>query len=137
MRSKITITIYLRRVGLKNERTFQLYTISTMDSDMDAHYLKSRVRQLESEVDTLKMRNAKLKEENDAIFYKWTKTDFVTILETYISDNEQASLSEEDKEQLWNLWKQEFPKRYCAAESFATMGILMADVIKEFKNGSA
>jgi len=107
-----------------------------MDSDMDAQYLKSRVRQLESEVDALKTRNAKLKEENDAVFYKWTKNDFISVLETYISDNELASLSEEEKLQIWNLWKLEFPKRYCAAESFTVMGILMADIIKEFKNGA-
>lgn len=94
-----------------------------MDSNSETLTLQSRIRDLEREILTLQRQ---LEKEKAETFYKWTKDDFMSLVNTYNSD-----ITTEDKEILWKVWLKEFDKRFSSSNVYDDMLIVLKDIIEE------
>ena len=103
-----------------------------MDSSYDSACLEARIRELEREVMSLRENNSKLVKETEEIFYKWTKTDFMEMLDMYCEDIEGAPvISDNGKETLWTVWKEEFDKRWSSSDCHESMMNILCDLASE------
>jgi len=104
-----------------------------MASDMDSQYLQSRIRELEHELETLRANYELLKKDKDDIFCKWTKTDFLGLLDDFLLENKHYKFSEDAKEKLWILWKPYYVKKFDASGHCEEIKMLLEDLIDEQK----
>jgi hypothetical protein len=103
-----------------------------MDSSYDSACLEARIRELEREVMTLRENCSNLVKEKEEIFYKWTKTDFMDMLDMYCEDIEGfPAISDEAKEKLWTVWKEEFDKRWSSSDCHGSMMNILCDLASE------
>jgi len=94
---------------------------------------EARIKELESQLATAQTTIESLKKEKESIFYTWTKEDFLVVVEDYVTENEEYSFSETALEALWNIWKREFEKRFCASNTIRDMMAIMEDIMEENK----
>jgi hypothetical protein len=87
-----------------------------------------RIRDLEREVANLREQLAKERAET---FYKLTKDDFMSLVDTYNSDVAESKVTTEQKEALWIIWRNEFDKRFSSSNVYDDMMLVMKDIIKE------
>ena len=114
-----------------------------MDSSMDAVCLQARIFELERDIQTLRIQcgellcamdalrteNGELIKERNNIFYKWTKDDFMGILDTYMEEND-LELDDEGKDKFWTLWCAEFNERWSSHTCYEDMTVLFEDIAK-------
>jgi hypothetical protein len=87
----------------------------------------TRISDLEREVANLREQLAKEKEET---FYKWTKDDFMSLIDIYNSDAENKITTEQQKV-LWKVWLNEFDKRFSSSNVYDDMMLVLKDIIEE------
>ena len=108
-----------------------------MDSAMDLACLQARLHELERDLQTmmatneaLRLENQELVKERDNIFYKWTKEDFMDMvdlhLDEYIPDDIEAF-----KERFWNIWIVEFNERWSSHECHESMMEIIKELAEE------
>ena len=88
----------------------------------------TRISDLEREVANLREQLAKEKAET---FYKWTKDDFMSLVDIYNADVVENKISTEQKEVLWKVWLNEFDKRFSSSNVYDDMMLVLKDIIEE------
>ena len=88
----------------------------------------TRIRDLEREVANLREQLAKEKAET---FYKWTKDDFMSLIDIYNADVVENKISTEQKDALWKVWLNEFDKRFSSSNVYDDMMLVLKDIIEE------
>jgi hypothetical protein len=88
----------------------------------------TRIQELEREVANLREQLAKAHEE---IFYKWTKDDFMSLVDIYNSDAAENKIPTEQKEVLWKVWRSEFDKRFSSSNVYDDMMLVLKDIIEK------
>ena len=99
-----------------------------MDSSSEFLSLQSRIRDLERELLTLQRQVEKEKEET---FYKWTKDDFMSLVDIHNADIVENKISTEQKEALWKVWLNEFDKRFSSSNVYDDMMLVLKDIIEQ------
>ena len=87
----------------------------------------TRISDLEREVANLREQLAKEKAET---FYKWTKDDFMSLIDIYNSDAENK-ITTEQQQVLWKVWLNEFDKRFSSSNVYDDMMLVLKDIIEE------
>jgi len=104
-----------------------------MDSAFDGYALLSRVSELEQQVQHLQNIINDLKKEKAAIFYKWTKEDFIDLLKICVSDiDETYNITNEFVDRYWLIWTDYFDKRWSSAETNELMLYMMREMLEEY-----
>lgn len=111
---------------------FLIMSIHYMDSSMDNACLQARIFELERDLNTLRTQNDELIKERNNIFYKWTKEDFMSMLDTYLSDND-LQLDKGGKDKFWTLWYAEFNEHWSSLPCYQNMTILLNDIAIDHK----
>ena len=88
----------------------------------------TRISDLEREVANLREQLAKEKAET---FYKWTKDDFMNLVDIYNADVVENKISTEQKDALWKVWLNEFDKRFSSSNVYDDMMLVLKDIIEE------
>ena len=88
----------------------------------------TRISDLEREVANLREQLAKEKAET---FYKWTKDDFMNLVDIYNADVVENTISTEQKDALWKVWLNEFDKRFSSSNVYDDMMLVLKDIIEE------
>ena len=88
----------------------------------------TRISDLEREIANLREQLAKEKAET---FYKWTKDDFMSLVDIYNADVVENKISTEQKEVLWKVWLNEFDKRFSSSNVYDDMMLVLKDIIEE------
>ena len=108
-----------------------------MDSAMDLACLQARVHELELDLQTaqamnedLLLENQGLIKERDDIFYKWTKDDFMDMVDLYLDDYIPDDI-EAFKERFWNIWVVEFNERWSSHECHESMMEIIKELAEE------
>lgn len=104
---------------------------------MDLACLQARVHELERDLQTaqamnkdLRLENQGLIKERDDIFYKWTKDDFMDMVDLYLDDYIPDDI-EAFKERFWNIWVVEFNERWSSHECHESMMEIIKELAEE------
>lgn len=105
-----------------------------MDSYSDNLCLQARIRDLERENIMLRETNTQLVKENEKIFYKMTKEDFMILMDKYSEDIANYTISAEQREEFWKIWKEQFEKRFDSTDVYDAMLFALTDILSEYRH---
>lgn len=119
--------------------------VNIMDSANDIVCLQARILDLERDlqhmrdaVDTTRVRigilqatNDELIKERDNIFYKWTKDDFMDMVDMYL-DEYVPEDPEAFKEHFWSIWTTEFNERWSSHKCHEDMMDLLSTLAEDY-----
>ena len=89
--------------------------------------LQKRIEELESQLETLRKQNEEIVKEKSNTFYKWTKEDFLQLVE-----ENYGEVALDIQEKLWKAWIPQFEKQFSFSETYEMMGIILEDIAESF-----
>jgi hypothetical protein len=89
--------------------------------------LQKRIEELEAQLETLRKENEELVKEKKNIFYKWTKEDFLQLLE-----ENYGEVSSDIQEKLWKAWIPQFAKQFLFSETYEMMGMILENIAETY-----
>jgi hypothetical protein len=109
--------------------------LEAMDSAIDYACLTSRVAELERELARVREQYKHLQTIHKAIFYKWTKDDFVNMLRIRVENIEETqNVPDIVVEQLWDIWTKEFEEKWSSSECYDSMMLLIDELVENHKD---